>query len=71
MCLAALLCEKFFIPIREWRCQDIDEVLLHKDQFFYHLYLRTFNSSEVLGKNSSPDSEYTADYSLLVSGEKR
>ena len=33
MCLAALLCEQFF-PIREWRCQDIDQVLLHGDHFF-------------------------------------
>ena len=33
MCLAALLYEPF-LPIREWRCQDIDQVLLHEDHFF-------------------------------------
>ena len=33
MCLAALLYEQF-LPIREWRCQDIDQVLLNGDQFF-------------------------------------
>ena len=32
MCLAALLYEQF-LPIREWRCQDIDQVLLHGDFF--------------------------------------
>ena len=31
--------------IREWRCQDIDQVLLHGDQFFL--------SSELLDKNAS------------------
>ena len=36
LCLVALLCEQF-LPIREWRCQDIDEV----------------SSSEVLAKNVS------------------
>ena len=44
MCLAALLYEQF-LPIREWRCQDIDQVLLHGDQFFL--------SSELLDKNAS------------------
>jgi len=48
MCLAALLCEQF-LPIREWRCQDIDQVLLHGDHFF----LSAFSSSEVFGKNAS------------------
>ena len=33
MCLAALLYEQL-LPIREWRCQDIDQVLLHGDHFF-------------------------------------
>ena len=32
-----------------WRCQDIDQVLLHGDHFF----ISTFSSSEVLGKNVS------------------
>ena len=44
MCLAALLYEQF-LPIREWRCQDIDQVLLHEDHFFL--------SSELLDKNAS------------------
>ena len=44
MCLAALLYEQF-LPIREWRCQDIDQVLLHGDHFFL--------SSELLDKNAS------------------
>ena len=44
MCLAALLYEQF-LPIREWRCQDIDQVLLHGDNFFL--------SSELLDKNAS------------------
>ena len=44
MCLAALLYEQF-LPIREWTCQDIDQVLLHGDHFFL--------SSELLDKNAS------------------
>ena len=44
MCLAALLYEQF-LPIREWRCQDIDQVLLNGDHFFL--------SSELLDKNAS------------------
>jgi len=48
MCLAALLCEQF-LPIREWRRQDIDQVLLHGDHFF----LSAFSSSEVPGKHAS------------------
>ena len=32
------------MPIREWRCQDIDQVLV---------FLSVFSSSEVLGKNAS------------------
>ena len=46
MCLAALLVlYEQFLPIREWRCQDIDQVLLHGDNFFL--------SSELLDKNAS------------------
>ena len=48
MCLAALLCEQFLL-IREWRRQDIDQVLLHGDHFF----LSAFRSSEVPGKHAS------------------
>ena len=48
MCLAALLYEQF-LPIREWRCQDIDQVLLHGDRFFL--------SSELLDKNASTRSK--------------
>ena len=48
MCLAALLYEQF-LPIREWRCQDIDQVLLHGDHFFL--------SSELLDKNASIQSK--------------
>ena len=44
MCITALLYEQF-LPIREWRCQDIDQVLLHGDHFFL--------SSELLDKNAS------------------
>ena len=33
MCLAVVLCEQF-CPIRERRCQDIDQVLLHEIIFF-------------------------------------
>ena len=33
------------LPISEWRCQGIDQVLLHK--------INVFNSSEVLGKITS------------------
>ena len=32
--LAALLCEQF-LPIREWKCQDFDQVLLHGDNLFF------------------------------------
>ena len=34
------------LPIREWRCQDIDQVLLHEIIFF----LSVFSSSQVLAK---------------------
>ena len=34
LCLAALLSEQF-LQIREWRCQHIDQALLHGD-FFSH-----------------------------------
>ena len=45
ICLVAALLYKQFLPIREWRCQDIDQVLLHGDHFFL--------SSEFLDKNAS------------------
>ena len=48
MCLAALLYEQF-LPSREWRCQDIDQVLLNGDPFFL--------SSELLDKNASIQSK--------------
>ena len=32
MCLAALLYEQF-LPTREWRCQDIDQVLIQFDEY--------------------------------------
>ena len=38
------------LPIREWRCQDIDQVLLHEIIFFLSC---VFSSSEVLGKITS------------------
>ena len=44
ICLAVLL------PIREWRCQDIDQVLLHEIVFFC---FSVFSSSEVLDKITS------------------
>ena len=37
------------LPIREWRCQDIDQVLLHE----IILFLNVFSSSEMWGKPSS------------------
>ena len=37
------------LPIREWRCQDINQVLLHGDHFFL--------SSELLDKNVSIQSK--------------
>ena len=37
MCLAVLLCGQF-LPIREWRCQDIDQILLHEIIFFVSVY---------------------------------
>ena len=36
------------LPIRDWRCQDIDQVLLHEIIFFC-----VFSSSEVLAKITS------------------
>ena len=45
MCLVAAVLYEQFLPIREWRCQDIDQVLLHGDHFFL--------SSELLDKNAS------------------
>ena len=48
MSLAALLYEQF-LPIREWMCQDIDQVLLNGDHFFL--------SSELLDKNASIQSK--------------
>ena len=51
MCLAALLCEQFYrFANCDWRCQDIDQILLHEIFFFF---LSVFSSSEVLGKNAS------------------
>ena len=41
------------LPIREWRCQDVDQVLLHEIIFF----LSVFSSSEVLAKIISTRSE--------------
>ena len=38
-----------FTPLREWRCQDIDQVLLHEITFF----VSVFSSSEVFRKNAS------------------
>ena len=32
-----------FLPIREWRCQHIDEVLLHGDHFFFSLHSAAVN----------------------------
>ena len=37
------------LPIREWRCQDIDQVLLHENIFCFSV----FSCSEVLGKITS------------------
>ena len=49
LCLAVLLCEQYILPIRQWRSQDIDQVLLHEIIFF----LRVFSISEVLSKITS------------------
>ena len=47
------------LPIREWRCQDIGQVLLHKILFF----LSVFSSSEMSSKNASIRSKLlTATY---------
>ena len=48
------------LPIREWRCQDIDQVLLHEIIFFCR---SIFSSSEVLGKIASR-------FGVNVSGRK-
>ena len=40
------------LSIREWRCQAIDQVLLHEIIFFFFCF-SVFSSSEVLGKISS------------------
>ena len=62
MCIAALLYEQF-LPIREWRCQDIDQVLLHEDHFFL--------SSELLDKNASIRSKLPTAACCMVSGDNR
>ena len=46
LCLAALLCNQL-LPIREWRCQDIDQVLLHGRCFLSS----ASSSTEVPGQN--------------------
>ena len=65
LCLAALLCDQL-LPICEWRCQDIDQVLLHGNWFL----CSASSSSEVPGQSSSSGIFlYIADYSFLVSEE--
>ena len=49
LCLAALLCDQLLLPIREWRCQDIDQVLLHGRCFLSS----ASSSTKVLGQNRS------------------
>ena len=49
LCLAALLCDQLLLPIREWRCQDIDQVLLHGSCFLSS----ASSSTKVLGQNRS------------------
>ena len=48
LCLAALLCNQL-LPIREWRCQDIDQVLLHGRCFLSS----ASSSTEVPDQNGS------------------
>ena len=48
LCLAALLNDQR-MPIREWSCQDIDQVLLHGSCFVCSVS----SSSEVTGQSSS------------------
>ena len=45
---------RVILSIREWRCQDIDQVLLHEIVFFC---FSVFSSSEVLGKITSIQSK--------------
>ena len=49
LCLAALLCDQLLLPIREWRCQGIDQVLLHGRCFLSS----ASSSTEVPGENRS------------------
>ena len=55
------------LPICEWRCQDIDQVLLHEIIFFVSVF-----SAEVkcVRQNYFHSDWQTADCSLLVSGRK-
>ena len=48
LCLAALLCDQL-LPIREWRYQDIDQVLLHRLCFL----CSASSSTKVPGQSSS------------------
>ena len=47
LCLVALLCDQH-LPIHEWRCQDIDKVLLHGRCF----HTSASSSTEIPGQNS-------------------
>ena len=47
MCKLGYSIMRAILPIREWRCQDIDQVLLHEIIFFFSVY------SAVLGKITS------------------
>lgn len=47
LCLVALLCDQL-LPIQEWRCQDIDQVLLHGRCFL----TSASSSTEIPGQNS-------------------
>ena len=49
LCLAALLCDQLLLPIRECRCQDIDQVLLHGRCFLSS----ASSGTEVPGENRS------------------
>ena len=68
MCLAALLwqlCEQF-LPIREWRCQDIDPSPTSWDHIFAQCIQQQWSVSQ-----NYFHSEWTGDCSLLVSGNSR
>ena len=49
LCLPALLCDQLLLPIRECRCQDIDQVLLHGRCFLFSVS----SSTEVPDQNGS------------------